>query len=80
MQAHLSVSQSMYPCVLEHYCTFLELIQGKCLAVFLDYDGEPGAVGARRYLLRSNCAHHRRGLPCRHAGADREEPRRGLHV
>ncbi len=25
--------------MLEHYSTFLQLIQGKCLAIFLDYDG-----------------------------------------
>jgi hypothetical protein len=29
----------MYPSVLEHYSSFLQLIEGKRLAVFLDYDG-----------------------------------------
>jgi hypothetical protein len=39
----------MYPGILEHYSSFLELIQGKCLAVFLDYDGGwPGPIAWAR--------------------------------
>ena len=39
--------QERHPCVLEHFSRFLELVDGKRVAVFLDYDGASVCCAAR---------------------------------
>lgn len=33
-------AQVKHPCILQHFDAFLEMVSGKRVAVFLDYDGE----------------------------------------
>lgn len=35
----LLLLQAKHPCILQHFNTFLERVNGKRVAVFLDYDG-----------------------------------------
>lgn len=38
--------QAQHPCILQHFDAFLERVNGKRVAVFLDYDGAQGAAAA----------------------------------
>jgi hypothetical protein len=48
----LTHSQDEHPCILQHFDTFLERVNGKRVAVFLDYDGR-----VLHWLLLSCCMH-----------------------
>ena len=47
----LSTLQAQYPSLLEHFAQFEERAEGKRVAVFLDYDGEPATLGSENLIL-----------------------------
>jgi hypothetical protein len=49
-------AQDEHPCILQHFDAFLERVNGKRVAVFLDYDGAPSLwVGGSQRSAATHC-------------------------
>lgn len=72
-----STTQAKHPCILQHFDSFLERVNGKRVAVFLDYDGARMRCSSRSTstehsyqtsILNTPLVHCARCVPVLYAG------------